>query len=93
MFTYREERDLRREQLPNDWKDVIDRMVSRERRSTLPTINTVVDFSTHEGPSTDLDGEAEPLRQSPASTVGNGAQRSSQCGNAHIVTDVEDPHV
>ncbi|KAF8450602.1 hypothetical protein L210DRAFT_3520860 [Boletus edulis BED1] len=54
--------------LPDDWKDVIDRVVSRERRSTLPTINTVVDFSTHEGPSTDLDGEAEPLRQSPAST-------------------------
>ncbi|KAH0839861.1 hypothetical protein J3R83DRAFT_812 [Lanmaoa asiatica] len=54
--------------LPDDWKDVIDRVVSRERRSTLPTINTVVDFSTHEGPSTDFDGEAEPLRQSPAST-------------------------
>ncbi|KAG9317393.1 hypothetical protein JVU11DRAFT_1592 [Chiua virens] len=54
--------------LPDDWKDVIDRVVSRERRSTLPTIITVVDFSTHEGHSTDLDGEAEPLRQSPAST-------------------------
>ncbi|KAF9247284.1 hypothetical protein BU15DRAFT_70106 [Melanogaster broomeanus] len=54
--------------LPEDWRDVIDRVVSRERRSTLPTINTVVDFSTHEGPSSDLDCEAEPLRQSPAST-------------------------
>ncbi|KAF9226537.1 hypothetical protein BS17DRAFT_775797 [Gyrodon lividus] len=54
--------------LPDDWRDVIDRVVSRERRSTLPTINTVVDFSTHEEPSSDIDGEAEPLRQSPAST-------------------------
>ncbi|KIK94698.1 hypothetical protein PAXRUDRAFT_430111 [Paxillus rubicundulus Ve08.2h10] len=55
--------------LPEDWRDVIDRVVSRERRSTLPTINTVVDFSTHEGPSSDLDSEAGPLRQSPASMV------------------------
>lgn len=67
---------------------MIDRVVSKERRSTLPTINTVVDFSTHEGPSTDLDGEVEPLRQSPASMVGSGAQQSYRRGNAHIVTGV-----
>ncbi|KIJ70030.1 hypothetical protein HYDPIDRAFT_23178 [Hydnomerulius pinastri MD-312] len=53
--------------LPEDWRDVIDRVVSRERRSTLPTINTVADFSVREGPSSDIDGEAQPLRQSPAS--------------------------
>ncbi|KAH7887681.1 hypothetical protein F5I97DRAFT_866760 [Phlebopus sp. FC_14] len=54
--------------LPEDWRDVIDRVVSRERRSTLPTINTVVDLSTNDCPSSEGDHEREPLRQSPAST-------------------------
>ncbi|KIO12731.1 hypothetical protein M404DRAFT_19477 [Pisolithus tinctorius Marx 270] len=51
--------------LPEDWRDVIDRMVSKERHSTLPTINTIVDGDVL---VSDTDGEIEGERQSQAST-------------------------
>jgi len=51
-------------QLPEDWRDVIDRMVSRDRHLTLP--NAAVD---REGSSNDNDCEAEGDQQSPVSTV------------------------
>lgn len=51
--------------LPEDWRDVIDRVVSKERHSTLPTINTVVDGDVL---ASDTDGEIEGERQSQAST-------------------------
>lgn len=49
--------------LPEDWRDVIDRMVSRDRHLTLP--NAAVD---REGSSNDNDCEAEGDQQSPVST-------------------------
>lgn len=54
-------------QLPEDWRDVIDRVISKERLLNPPTINTVVD---QEVLSNDVEGEVEAERQSPASTVG-----------------------
>ncbi|KAI6047388.1 hypothetical protein EDC04DRAFT_617106 [Pisolithus marmoratus] len=51
--------------LPEDWRDVIDRMVSKERHSTLPTINTVVDGDIL---ASDTDGDIEGERQSRTST-------------------------
>ena len=56
-------------QLPSDWRDVIERAVSRERRttSTLPAIDTVVDT-----PSPDAYGDDTELsteRLSPSNTV------------------------
>ncbi|KAI6035175.1 hypothetical protein F5J12DRAFT_13861 [Pisolithus orientalis] len=51
--------------LPEDWRDVIDRMVSKERHSTLPTNNTIVDGDVL---VSDTDGQIEGERQSQAST-------------------------
>lgn len=51
--------------LPEDWRDVIDRVISKERLLNPPTINTVVD---QEVLSNDVEGEVEAERQSPAST-------------------------
>lgn len=53
-------------QLPEDWRDVIDRMVSKDRHLTSP--NTAID---REGSSNDndCDCETEGEQQSPVSTV------------------------
>ncbi|KAG0709707.1 hypothetical protein DFH29DRAFT_993100 [Suillus ampliporus] len=54
--------------LPPDWRDVIDRAVSRDRRttSTLPAIDTVVDPSSHDAHGADIEFSAERL--SPSTT-------------------------
>jgi len=56
-------------QLPSDWRDVIERAVSRERRttSTLPTIDTIVDPSCPDAHRDDT--ELSPERLSPSNTV------------------------
>ncbi|KAG1752720.1 uncharacterized protein EDB91DRAFT_1243486 [Suillus paluster] len=54
--------------LPPDWRDVIDRAVSRDRRTTptLPAIDTVVDSSSHDAHGADTEFSAERL--SPSTT-------------------------